>query len=550
MTSVVDAPVAPGPPDLAGSDPVSRCLAAALDAAEAADGLGVPTTELRAARDDALRRVGFPGNAYVLALVGGTGVGKSSLLNALAGGVVSRASVRRPTTGEPVAWVPRGEREALAPLLAWLSVEQIHEHDGLDLGPVAILDLPDVDSVTREHRERVEELLPRVDAVAWVTDPEKYADAVLHDAFLRAWLPRLARQVVVLNKTDRLSDDDSRRIRRDLAADLRRPSEPARDVEVLLSSTVSPRGTDELRAWLATGVDAKTVVRARIAATLLANVREVARAAGLDPGSAARPFLPDDERAEAIRAASAAVLRAIDLDGLRAQAVAATRAAARSRGAGPLGRVTSFLYRASGRETAVADPNRFLLRWRERGALGPAVEAIRGALSSSIAAASPAVRPALAGAVGPGEVRRGLERAVDRAIAGVRAVKPPMSRWWPVIGLAQTLATVGIALSAAWVVVWILARPVTGSIELPIIGPVSSPFVSLVAFALAGYLLARMLGAHAGWAGRHWADGVRRNVTTAVETEIRAGALAPLDRLEEARRRLATAAAAAEAGCG
>ena len=75
--------------------------------------------------------------------------------------------------------------------------------------------------------------------------------------------------------------------------------------------------------------------------------------------------------------ATDAVLRVIDLPALERQAVAATRARARARGAGPLGRLTSLVYRTSGRETAVADPNRFLLRWRERGELGPAVEAIR-----------------------------------------------------------------------------------------------------------------------------------------------------------------------------
>jgi hypothetical protein len=464
---------------------------------------------------------------------------------------VSPASVRRPTTGEPVAWVPRAEREALGPLLAWLGVDEIHEHDGTDLGPVAILDLPDMDSVTNEHRERVEALLPRVDAVAWVTDPEKYADAVLHDDFLRSWVSRIARQVVLVNKADRVTADDGRRIRRDLAADLDRASGAgSRDLAVLLSSTIGDDGTDELRAWLASGVDAKAVVRGRIAATLLAGVRDLTVAAGIDPGRPPTPFLAETERAEAIRAATAAVHRAVDLDGLRAQAIAATRGAARSRGTGPLGRLTSFLYRASGRETAVADPNRFLLRWRDRGAIGPAVEAIRDALSGSIVAASPAIRPVLAGAVEPSELRRGLEGALDRAIGGVGRLEPPTSRWWSVIGLAQTLATLGIALSAAWVVVWILARPVTGSVELPILGPVPSPFVSLVVFALAGYVLARMLGAHAGWAGARWAHGIARRVATAVDTEIRERALAPLDRLEDARRRLGISAAGSEASCG
>ena len=43
-------------------------------------------------------------DAYVLALVGGTGVGKSSIVNALAGETVTPAGVRRPTTSRAVAW--------------------------------------------------------------------------------------------------------------------------------------------------------------------------------------------------------------------------------------------------------------------------------------------------------------------------------------------------------------------------------------------------------------------------------------------------------------
>jgi hypothetical protein len=117
------------------------------------------------------------------------------------------------------------------------------------------------------------------------------------------------------------------------------------------------------------------------------------------------------------------------------------------------------------------------------------------------------------------------------------------------MGLLQTLATAGLVLSAAWVVLWILIRPVTGSVELPIVGPVPSPFVSLVAFVVAGYVLARMLGAHARWVGSRWAGRVRGRVAGAVESEIRDHALEPLDVLEDARRRLWTAAAAVENSC-
>ena len=158
----------PGHDPLSGTpDTLDRCLATLLEAADAAQALGIETEAVRAAHADAVRRMGFPGDAYVLAFVGGTGVGKSSLLNALAGETVSPASVRRPTTSVPVAWVPAAERTALEPLLEWLGVDEVREHGATDLGPVAILDLPDMDSVASEHRARVEAILPRVDAVAW-----------------------------------------------------------------------------------------------------------------------------------------------------------------------------------------------------------------------------------------------------------------------------------------------------------------------------------------------------------------------------------------------
>jgi 50S ribosome-binding GTPase len=546
MTVPASAPI-----DEAG-DALRRCLATLLQAADAADVLGVPTDRARAVHADASGRLGFPSDAYVLALVGGTGVGKSSLLNALAGVDVSPASARRPTTSDPIAWVPAAEVGSLAPLLEWLDVREVRQHDGAGLASVAILDLPDMDSIETAHRERVEALLPRVDAVAWVTDLEKYHDAVLHDAFLRTWVPRLDRQAVIVNKADRLAKDDRPRIRRDLEADLGRrllPSDrPA--VPVLMTTAVEERDLEEFRVWLTDGAAAKAVVRARVAATVTDVVRQLALDAGIDPAGSARPFLDPATRTKAVEEAIRATLRSVDLEGLERQAVAATRARARARGTGPIGRLTALVYQLSGRETKVADPNGYLARWRERASVTPAVEALRGALGSSLADATPAVRPTLAAALEPGELRAGLERSVGRAIGGLDRLEAPTSRVWSLFGLLQTLATLAIALSAAWVVVWILARPPVDSVELPVLGTLPIPFVALVVAILVGYLLARGLGIHAGWVGRAWARRVRDRVVASVRREITERGLAPLDALEDARRRLSTAVASLLRDCG
>jgi hypothetical protein len=541
------------PPGLDEQDPLYRCLEALLAATDAAEDLGLPTEAARDAHADALRRVGFPGDAYVLALVGGTGVGKSSLLNALAGTSVSRASVRRPTTSHPIAWIPATDRAGLEPLLEWVGVHDVREHEGRELGPVAILDLPDMDSLETDHRERVEAILPRVDAVAWVTDLEKYHDAVLADDFLRSWLPRLSRQIVIVNKADRLAAVDAGRVRHDLEHDLvlARVDTTVQRVPVVLTSaapsqrngsTPSP-DIGDLQRWLSEGVTAKGIIRGRVAATALAHGRDLAAAAGIDPAAPTEPYVIPESRSTAIQAATEAVLRAVDLPGFERQAEAATRDRARARGTGPVGRLTSLVYRASGRAGSVANPEGYLLRWRERGSLSPAVQALRDALGTSLRAAGPRVRPILASALEPAELRTGLERAVDRAVRGLGPLDPPTSRLWPVLGLAQSIATIGIALSVAWLVVMALGGPASGSVQIPLLGDVPTPFATLVAFLFIGYVLARLVGLHAGWIGRRWARSVRDRVATEVHAEIADRGLAPLDAIEDARSRLGIAAA-------
>jgi energy-coupling factor transporter ATP-binding protein EcfA2 len=391
-------------PDRAPVPGVDRCLAALDAAIEAGRELGLDTAAAEAVRLEARERLGLAADAYVLALVGGTGVGKSSLLNALAGQEVSRAGSRRPTTAAPVAWLASRGADRLEPLLHRLEVTQPQLHDRSDLAGVVVLDLPDIDSVDEAHRATVEELLPRVDAVAWIVDPEKYADAILHDAFLRRWIPRLGRQLVVLNKADRLAADDVGAVRDHLDGVLADELAPgggpdrgaaARPAVMAVSALGGPDGIEPLHAWLGEAADAKAVVAGRLGSAAAAGVHDLAAAAGLGAADDRRPLVPAGERRRAIEAVTAGALRVVDLPGVERQAVAATRARARRRGAGPLGALTALLYRASGREARVADPAASLRAWRSRGSLAAASVAVRDALGPALPAVPPAFRPRL-----------------------------------------------------------------------------------------------------------------------------------------------------------
>ena len=583
-------------PDRAGPGlPIDACLRRLEAAITAARALGIVVEEATAVRDDAVARLGFPADAFVVALVGGTGVGKSSIVNALAGVEISAASVRRPTTATPVAWIPAGSEEDLGPLLEWLAVAPADVHAAPRPGvatesgetppaAVAILDLPDLDSIAPSHRARVDAALPRVDAVIWVTDPEKYHDARLHDEFLVRWLPRLGRQLVVVNKADRLTAEDGELIRRDLGRDIERIAgaagrEPHARPAVVLASTrggvhrattdrattdrgaadgaalpgyPGPAASDGLaavRGWLLDSAAAKQVARTRLLATIRDTISALARTGGLDPMGEAAPLLTAEVRRAAADGATEALLRVVDLVALRRQAVGATRARARARGAGPLGGITSRLFRWSGRQARVADPAAYLVRWRDRGTPGPAAGVVRAALSDALRTATAGTRRRLAAETASEPLERALGSAVDRAIVADPGV-PPTSAWWTVIGLAQTIATGALVLSAVWVVLWILIKFAADTIVLPVVGQVPIPLVALVASLLAGYLLARLLGLHAGWLGRRWADRLAARIRAGVRQEAANAAFGPIDRLEADRRALRDAARGAASECG
>ncbi len=277
-------------------DAIERLRAATAAAREI--GLDDEATRADAVLVRARERSGFSGAVYVLALAGGTGVGKSSLLNALARRTVSAVRAVRPTTDQPLAWVADARRDELEPLLAWLGVRHVATHADEDLEGVAILDLPDVDSVRTEHRATVDALLPRIDAVAWVLDPEKYDDSRLH-AYLREMAPHAARLRFILNKADRLTETQGAELTEDLR---RRLSESGiSDARVDAVSASTGYGIDALRAGLAREADAKALVAAKLTTDALEAGDLLARAVGLPPDAAYRPLIDEDRRADALR---------------------------------------------------------------------------------------------------------------------------------------------------------------------------------------------------------------------------------------------------------
>ena len=240
--------------------------------------------QARAVARLARERRGHPGGTLVLALLGGTGSGKSSLLNALAGERVAEVSPLRPHTARPLAWVPRGAEPALGRLLDRLEVTERVVHDRFP--GIALLDLTGVDSIYPSHRAGVETLLPDIDGVIWVLDPVKYHDPVLHDEFIAPLADSADQFVFVLNQIDRLGTEALAAVLADLTATLEWEG-VARPMVFAVAADPprgSPVGIDELVGHLRHRLDAKRLHLGKVLADTRRCVRTLADAAGVRRG--------------------------------------------------------------------------------------------------------------------------------------------------------------------------------------------------------------------------------------------------------------------------
>ena len=519
-------------------------LAVALDrlgdAASAAREIGLTdeASQAESVLQRARERSGFIGAAYVLALAGGTGVGKSSLLNALAGQTVSAVRAVRPTTDQPLAWVAESRREELAPLLAWLGVRHVASHADDTLDGVAILDLPDVDSVRTEHRATVDSLLPRIDAVAWVLDPEKYDDARLH-TYLRGMAPHAARLRFVLNKSDRLTDSQ----RAELADDLRQrlAESGIHDARVDVVSASTGDGVDLLRAGLADQADTKALVAAKLETDASEAREQLARAAGLTPNAAYRPLLDDGVRTAAAQAAVAGALDLVDPPGVARQVRLAVLARARHSGGSLLGRIVALLGWLTGQSRRNADPAAYLRNWRRRGSLGRTVNPVHAALLEATASVPSSSRRPILATLGALKLEDEMGRALDEVAREAAAdLQIPRSILWPLVGAVQLAIGAVFAFAIAWYITLFVSQgqvPVS-TVEAPILGPLPLPLVLLVASILASAVIGALLWLHAGWIGRRIGGRLAERVRTAVASSVAEAGFGGLERVEEARRRI------------
>lgn len=140
----------------------------------------------------------------VAVLVGSTGAGKSTLMNSIAQGEVSRPGAVRPTTRVPVVWAHESQAHRYgADLLPSFAAEdrplRVVPHHDDEFRDVTVIDTPDVDSVVAEHRALADELLAAADLCVWVTTAQRYADAVPWEV-LRGVRDRDLPLLVVLNR--------------------------------------------------------------------------------------------------------------------------------------------------------------------------------------------------------------------------------------------------------------------------------------------------------------------------------------------------------------
>lgn len=434
-------------------------------------------------------RTRLVGGHTVVALAGATGSGKSSLFNALVGAEVAQAGMRRPTTSTPTAGV-WGE-EPVGELLDWLEVGARHSVDGSgELDGLVLLDLPDFDSRESANREEARRVLELVDVFVWVTDPQKYADAVLHDEYVSVLREYGAVTLVVLNQADRLKGDGVERVSADLARLLERDGVP--DAKVVATSTKTGQGIDALRERLQVAVAARDASRHRLGADLEEAAKVLSASVGTEEVDV--DDLGSGELVDALARAAGVptVVQAVERDFVM-ESVARTgwpfTRWVQGLRAAPLKRLRLD---KAGADITEADVRAVL----GRSSIPPPTPSARAAVDLAArrlgehAGRGLPTRwaDAVADAAAPYDDR--LADGLDQAVLST-SLRGRNPLWWGVLGALQIL----LALATVVGLVWLVVIGLAGWLQLPAIptvdvGPFATPFLLLVGGLLGGLLVA------------------------------------------------------------
>ncbi|BDZ40753.1 hypothetical protein GCM10025865_00520 [Paraoerskovia sediminicola] len=497
---------------MAGVDLEARTRA--LESAIAAGDGRLPADLVHRGRDvvaHVRERAALSAEHTVVAVAGATGSGKSSLVNALAGAHVSEPGVRRPTTATARAAVrgPGADR-----LLDWLEVRdrvEIGAGDRGDGAGLVLLDLPDHDSVVTEHRLRAERLVSRADLIVWVVDPQKYADAVLHERYLRGLTAHAEVMVLVLNHADRLAPEEVEPVRQDLAR--LAAADGLGAVPVLALSARTGAGVDALAALVDAAVRQRQAAVARLVADVRTVAAELVGACGDTPRAAGGTGVRDTlvrglEAAAGVDAVAEAVRASAVLDARAATGWPVTRWLARWR-PDPLRRI--------GLRSETSRPD--LARTSLPVPRATATAASRRAVRETVDAATASMPLGWAEAA-----RRRVERSVDslpdaldQAVAGTSLGAAARPWWW---GVVNALQWVVLVVGGAGLL-WLGMLAVAGYFRLPELpvpewGGWPVPTVLALGALVLGLLLALVSRFLAGIGARHRERQVRARLRTAI----------------------------------
>lgn len=392
--------------------------------------------------DKAAARLRHGTTRTLVAVLGATGSGKSSVTNVIVGDDVATTGVRRPTTSSTLGcfW---GDDDAQA-LLDWLEVKNRHHVRTAmtrDLDGLVLLDVPDHDSVAEAHREEMERIAEHADMLLWVTDPEKYADKAMHD-YLKQLAGHGAVMAMVLNKTDQLSPTDVATCHGDLKRLL--DAEGLDQAPVVAISALTGHGVETLQALLGDTVSNQQAVIERLGADTAMAADALLDSLGPAQGATSVPKnVIKDLNSDLVDASGLYVVTDAVAAGYRRDAAAATgwpfTRWVRKLRPHPLRKL--HLGQGSAGRASLPKPSGIQVA-RSQNALRAAGAAVSDGM--------PGPWPdAIAAAATPDHDE--LADRLDGAVGdSVRAGAGRDPRWWAVVNMLQIALAVAVVIGAVW----------------------------------------------------------------------------------------------------